>query len=99
MRYAVPATDPIVELVRPASCELPSDVLEALRRARADASRNAASTIDDVLSNCAIAAGRSVPMCQDTGLPSFFVSGSGLDYVDRITLADRCRRAVAVGVQ
>lgn len=99
MRYAVPEIDQIVELVRLASCELPSDVLAALRRSRGDAVGSAASTIEDILSNCAIAAGRSVPMCQDTGLPSFFVSGPGLDYVDRIALVDRCRQAVAVGVK
>jgi fumarate hydratase, class I len=64
-----------LELIRRASCELPPDVLDAIRRGR-DAERKsslARSALDDVLCNCDLAAATSRPICQDTGTNNWYV--------------------------
>ncbi|MCK9462946.1 MAG: fumarate hydratase [Proteobacteria bacterium] len=67
--------DRFLELIRRAACELPSDVLAAIRRGR-DAERKESlgrSALDDVLKNCALAAATSRPICQDTGMNNWYV--------------------------
>jgi fumarate hydratase, class I len=64
-----------LELIRRASCELPPDVLDAIRRGR-DAEKKAGlarAALDDVLCNCALAAATSRPICQDTGTNNWYV--------------------------
>ncbi|MGN0832841.1 MAG: fumarate hydratase [Kiritimatiellia bacterium] len=67
--------DRIVALVRETSSSLPADVLRALRaaRRREAAGSSAAAVLGTVLDNCAIAAKRGSPLCQDTGTLTFFV--------------------------
>lgn len=64
-----------LELIRRASCELPEDVIDAVRRGR-DAEKKGGlgrSALDDVLRNCALAAATSRPICQDTGTNNWYV--------------------------
>jgi len=64
-----------VELIRRASTELPADVEAALRaaREREDPDSAAASTLETILQNVALARASSTPVCQDTGVPVFYV--------------------------
>lgn len=65
-----------VRLLREAECRLPSDVRQALVRALgAETEEMPRSQLRAVLCNVELAEERSVPMCQDTGLPVFFVRG------------------------
>jgi len=65
-----------VRLLREAECVLPPDVLGALEGALAQETGEVArSQLLVILENVRKAAQRSVPMCQDTGLPVFFVRG------------------------
>ena len=67
--------DKLVDLIRKTSSSLPEDVLRALkaaaRKERKDSS--AAVVLKTILENCAIAAKRGTPLCQDTGTLTFFV--------------------------
>jgi fumarate hydratase class I len=68
-------TESFVELVRRAATDLPSDVEAALREARdREASGSAAEgALNTVLENVAIARENATPICQDTGVPIFYV--------------------------
>ncbi len=64
-----------VELIRRASTDLPADVEAALREAKereADGSA-AAGALTTILENVALARANSTPICQDTGVPIFYV--------------------------
>lgn len=65
----------LVELVRRAATDLPPDVEAALREARdrEDKGSAAEGALDTVLNNVAIAREHSTPVCQDTGVPNFYV--------------------------
>ena len=64
----------IVEALRAASTALPTDVVAALNAARSkETSELGAAQLDAILENVAIAREGSIPMCQDTGLQTFFV--------------------------
>jgi fumarate hydratase class I len=67
--------DPFVELIRRAATDLPADVEAALRAARdREASGSAAEgALTTILENVAIARDHSTPICQDTGVPIFYV--------------------------
>ena len=69
------AVDRLVALIRATSSTLPADVLRALRaaRRREAGGSSAAAVLGTVLDNCAIAAKRGSPLCQDTGTLTFFV--------------------------
>jgi fumarate hydratase class I len=66
----------VFELVRMAACELPSDVEKALSDARSaeEPGSSAELTLSLFLKNIAMAKERQAPVCQDTGLPIFFIS-------------------------
>lgn len=68
-------TEPLIELIRRASTDLPADVEAALRAARdrEEAGSAAASTLTAILENVALARARSQPICQDTGTPIFHI--------------------------
>ena len=66
----------IVDLIRSTSSSLPADVLKALKavaRKEKKGSSSAAVVLKTILENCAIAAKRGTPLCQDTGTLTFFV--------------------------
>ncbi len=64
-----------VELIRRASTDLPADVELALREAREreGAGSAAAGALTTILENVALARAHSTPVCQDTGVPIFYV--------------------------
>ena len=67
--------DKIVTLIRDTSSSLPDDVLKALKAAarKEPKGSSAAVVLKTILDNCAIAAKRGTPLCQDTGTLTFFV--------------------------
>ena len=66
--------DATVEVLRKAETELPSDVREALERAyEAETSETARMHLKAMLENVELAAKLQRPICQDTGIPLFFV--------------------------
>jgi fumarate hydratase class I len=68
-------TEALVELIRRTSCELPTDVEDALQQAHqreADGSA-AKGALETILENVALARQDSTPICQDTGTPIFYV--------------------------
>jgi len=65
-----------VNLLHMAVTSLPSDVIDALERARDVESNQVARTqLDAILENVGMARESAVPLCQDTGIPLFFISG------------------------
>jgi fumarate hydratase class I len=68
-------TEAFVELIRRAATQLPADVVRALQRAKAqeEPGSAAASALDAILENVAMARQQSTPICQDTGTPIFWV--------------------------
>jgi fumarate hydratase subunit alpha len=66
--------DAVTDALRIAVTILPPDVVEALKRSRArETSDLAAAQLDVILENVAIAREDSIPICQDTGVLTFFV--------------------------
>jgi len=65
----------LVEAMTMAATQLPADIVAALQSARArETSELATEQLDAILSNVNIARAGSIPMCQDTGIQTFFVS-------------------------
>ena len=64
------------DLIRRAACELPEDITSALQSAkdREDPGSIAAGTLESILKNIELAHMQQQPLCQDTGLPAFYVS-------------------------
>lgn len=70
----------VVELLRKAATELPNDVVCALEMARGDETNALAkSQLDAILENVKLAKEQSRPMCQDTGVLTFFIE-MGFDF-------------------
>ena len=64
-----------VELIRRASTDLPADVEAALRAAhdREEPGSAAAGALETIFENVALARANATPICQDTGVPIFYV--------------------------
>ena len=92
------AKEKIAALVRDTSSTIPEDVRAALSRAR-DAEDGAAARaiLDTILENCEVAANARTPLCQDTGILTFFVDRSLAGIVDRDLVADAVRHATSKG--
>lgn len=70
-----------LQLIRKASIVLPKDVKSSLQRAYEEETSNLGKTqLKAILDNVAIAERLNSPVCQDTGIVSFFVKGRNLDY-------------------
>jgi len=72
-------TDGIVNLIRKAETELPKDVVESLKNAYKIETGVAKTQIDAILTNINLAKKSKRPMCQDTGIQTFFVE-VGVDF-------------------
>ena len=85
----------VFELVRLAACELPTDVEKALCEAKAaeEPGSSAELTLSLFLKNIEMAKERQAPVCQDTGLPIFFINHP--DGVSRRLITRVCQDAVA----
>lgn len=68
-------TEAFVELIRRTSTDLPKDVEDDLVAARGHEAPGSAAqgALDTILKNVAFARSKSLPMCQDTGTPIFYV--------------------------
>ncbi|MDA8432131.1 MAG: fumarate hydratase [Nitrospiraceae bacterium] len=91
--------DGVVELYKKVATSLPPDVEEALRSARTaeEEGSAAASSLSVMLENVRMARENVKPICQDTGVPVFFVKvPAGLSQLDlRETIFDATRIATA----
>lgn len=92
-------TEVFVELVRRASTDLPSDVEAALKTARdcEEPGSAAEGALDAILENVSIARANATPICQDTGVPIFYVRHSG-DFSTR-HLKERLEEAVVLATE
>lgn len=65
----------VFDLVRRTACELPADVEQALRRAHDEEAPDSTARmiLASFLENMVLAGEKQVPLCQDTGMPLFFV--------------------------
>lgn len=63
----------VADLLRRSLCILPEDVVRELRRAYERERGIARIQMDNILRNISIAEREMIPMCQDTGIPVFFV--------------------------
>lgn len=86
----------IIDLLRKAEIELPSDVENALRKAEAaEESQVAKSQLQAILRNIEIAKNHGVPMCQDTGIMIFFAE-LGTEFQPGFDLEAAIREAVVL---
>ena len=76
----------LVEAMRIAATQLPTDVVDGLRAARErETSELGAAQLDAILENVGIARNGSIPMCQDTGIQTFFVeAGANSPFLGRV---------------
>jgi len=68
-------TKAVVELYKKASTELPDDVVIAIKKAKNNEKKKsiASSVLDIILKNINIAKNSSKPICEDSGMPTFYV--------------------------
>ena len=77
--------DGIVALIKKAETDLPSDVVNALKKAYKVEQGIAKTQIETILKNIDLARKSGRPMCQDTGIQTFFVNiGIDFPYIDKI---------------
>lgn len=80
----------IVELYRKVSAELPDDVVEKLKKVKEKGL--AADVLKSILDNVKLAKEKGLPICQDTGVPVFYVNyhdGKQKEFVKAINEATR----------
>jgi len=92
-------TDLVVEVIAAATARLPDDVTAAIRAGRRQEAEGslAAMALDAVLKNAELACGDKAPMCQDTGVPIFWIhhpAGLSTSVILR-ACAEAVRRATA----
>jgi fumarate hydratase class I len=92
-------TNSLVELVRRAATDLPTDMEQALTTARANEAPGSAAegALEAILKNIKIAREHSTPVCQDTGTPIFEIHYP-MGISTRV-LAEQIRRAVAIATE
>ena len=75
----------IIELIRKAETELPDDVIKALKHALLEEEGIAKVQLETILKNVDLAKESKRPMCQDTGIQTFFVEvGADFPYISNI---------------
>jgi len=81
------------QLIKKASVTLPKDVKLAIQKAYEEETSNLGRTqLKAILDNIVVAEQMDRPVCQDTGIVSFFIKGRSLDYK---ALEEALRRATA----
>ncbi len=67
--------DHFLELIKRTSTIMSKDVIDAIKKGRdnEDEGSPAKSTLDAILKDIILSASTSIPLCQDTGTPSFFI--------------------------
>ena len=75
----------IIKLIKKAETELPTDVIKALKNANEIEEGVAKTQIETILQNIDLAKKTSRPMCQDTGIQTFFIEiGIDFPYINKI---------------
>lgn len=75
----------IVELIRKAETELPKDVIDSLKKAYEIEEGVAKTQIEAILTNIDLAKKSKRPMCQDTGIQTFFVTiGKDFPHIEKL---------------
>jgi fumarate hydratase subunit alpha len=75
----------IVQLIKKAETELPPDVVKSLKQAYAVEEGVAKTQIEAILKNIDLAKSSGRPMCQDTGVQTFFVTvGVKFPFISRL---------------
>lgn len=95
MTYDTKLEESLYQLVVETATNLPADVRTAIRRAREqeDATTRSAMALATISRNIDMAADAQLPLCQDTGMPTFFVhTPVG---VNQLTIKAAIRSAVA----
>jgi fumarate hydratase subunit alpha len=86
-----------IDALLEAETQLPSDVRNALTSAiKAETNKRAKEQLQAILKNAELAAAASLPMCQDTGVPAFFLKigrESSIDFSLKEALATAVQRA------
>jgi len=78
-------TNGVVQLIKKAETELPDDVINALKKAYRVENGVAKTQIDAILKNIDLAKKSGRPMCQDTGIQTFFVEvGINFPHTNRL---------------
>jgi len=83
----------IIQLIKKAETELPNDVINALKKALEIEKGVAKIQIEAILKNIDLAKKTQRPMCQDTGIQTFFVT-IGIDFPEIKRLKDLITDAV-----
>lgn len=77
--------DGIVAVIRKAETELPQDVIDALQKAKTIETGIAKTQIDTILKNIELAKESQRPMCQDTGIQTFFIEvGQNFPHINQL---------------
>jgi len=64
----------VLKLYEKTATNIPEDVLEALKNAKSrETNQNANGILLDIIKNCSIAKEKKLPICQDTGIPIFYI--------------------------
>ncbi|MBE6358292.1 MAG: fumarate hydratase [Lentisphaerae bacterium] len=90
--------DAVSEMCGKAACDLPEDVLAALRAGKEKENGGIAEDFfDQYLKNSEIARTERLPLCQDTGFAVFFVEMGSACAIDRGTVAEAINEGVRDG--
>jgi len=73
----------IVGLYRKTSTEIPDDIARALRKAEKNENKAAKDILKFILKNIELAKKYRKPLCQDTGMPIFYVKGKNHDEIEK----------------
>jgi fumarate hydratase subunit alpha len=85
--------DGVVQLIKKAETELPDDVIQALKKAYKVEKGVARTQIEAILENIDLSKKSGHPMCQDTGIQTFFVE-VGVDFPEINKLKEIITRGV-----
>jgi len=88
----------IVQLIKKAETELPQDVIVALEKAYKIETGVAKTQIDAILENIKLSKDSGRPMCQDTGIQTFFVE-VGVDFPNISQLKDLISDSVKIATK
>lgn len=91
--------DGIIQLIKKAETELPADVIHALKQASEREKGIAKTQLQTILKNIDLAKKTGRPMCQDTGIQTFFVTvGLNFPYISQLKgwIIDAVKKATDV---
>ncbi len=96
MKFSAKELQPILnEMLLHASTELPKDILGAIKEAHARETKDLAKKqLEAILGSVTLSDEKGIPVCQDTGLVTLFVSGELIDHLEEVEKAlDRAVRS------